>query len=90
MLDVSPKAAIVMRHTVTRVEDPPEQELAPSLAMEAFATPGFAEVAEGLEEGAGEERTPQAGKTVSPEFEVLGFLLALRNQYLCFLSGSSS
>ena len=67
LLAVSPKAAIVMRHPVTRAKDPPERALAPSLAIEAFATPGFAEVAEGLEEEGGEKRTLQAGKIASPE-----------------------
>jgi len=65
------RAAVAMRHTETRVEDPPERALAPSLAMGAFATPGFVQVAEGLEEEGGEERTPQAGRIASPECEGL-------------------
>ena len=88
MLAVDTRAAVAKLHTETRVEDPPKRALAPSLATEPLDTTRFVQVGEGLEEEGGEERTPQAGKTASPECEVLGFLLALRSEYLCLLSNS--
>jgi len=90
MLAVGTRAAVAMRHTATRVEDPPERAFFRSVATEPLATRRFAEVAEGLEEGADERLTPQAGRIASPEWQVLGFLLAIRSEYLCFLSDSSS
>ena len=71
MLAVGTRAAVAMRHTATRVEDPPERALAPSFATEPLATRRFAQVAEGLEEEADERLTPQAGRIASPECEGL-------------------
>jgi len=71
MLAVGTRAAVAELHTETRVEDPPERALAPSLATEPLANTRFVQVAEGLEEEGGEERTPQAGRIASPECEGL-------------------